>query len=198
MYRILSATAVVLGLVLTPAVSGQKTADETKKQDLSARTPDCVYVGTPYDVIDRMLEMAPLREGDLVYDLGCGDGRIVVAAARRYGCRGVGYDISPERVKESLENVQKNRVDRLVTIEQEDIFQLDLRQVNVIMLYLLPEMNLRLLPQLKKLKPGTWIVAHDYGIEGIRPDRSVKMTSLEDGVKHYVYLFKTPLKKEDQ
>jgi SAM-dependent methyltransferase len=198
MYRILSATAVVLGLVLTPAVSGQKTADVTKKQDLSARTPDCVYVGTPYDVIDKMLEMAPIRKGDLVYDLGCGDGRIVVAAARRYGCRGVGYDISPERVKESLENVQKNRVDRLVTIEQEDIFRLDLRQANVIMLYLLPEMNLRLLPQLKKLKPGTWIVAHDYGIEGIRPARSVTMTSLEDGVKHYVYLFKTPLKKEDQ
>jgi SAM-dependent methyltransferase len=197
MYRILSATAVVLGLVLTPAVSGQKTADETKKQDLSARTPDCVYVGTPYDVIDKMLEMAPMRSGDLVYDLGCGDGRIVVAAARRYGCRGVGYDISPERVKESLENVQKNRVGRLVGIQQEDIFQLDLRQANVIMLYLLPEMNLRLLPQLEKLKPGTRIVAHDYGIQGIRPDRSATMTSLEDGVKHYVYLFKTPLKKED-
>ena len=197
MYRILSATAVVLGLVLTPAVSGQKTADDTKKQDLSARTPDCVYVGTPYDVIDRMLEMASIRKGDLVYDLGCGDGRIVVAAARRFGCRGVGYDISPQRVEESLENVQKNRVDRLVTIEEQDIFQLDLRQANVIMLYLLPEMNLRLLPQLKQLKPGTRIVAHDYGIEGIRPDRTVTMTSLEDGVKHYVYLFTTPLTKEE-
>jgi len=198
MYRILSATAVVLGLVLAPAMSGQKTADEAKKQDLSARTPDCVYVGTPYDVIDKMLEMAAIRKGDLVYDLGCGDGRIVVAAARRYGCRGVGYDISPQRVEESLENVRKNRVDRLVTIEQKDIFQLDLRQANVIMLYLLPEMNLRLLPQLQKLKPGTRIVAHDYGIEGITPDRSVKMISLEDGVKHYVYLFTTPLTKEGQ
>jgi len=198
MYRILSATAVVLGLVLAPAMSGQQTGEEAKKQDLSARTPDCVYVGTPYDVIDKMLETAAIGKGDLVYDLGCGDGRIVVAAARRYGCRGVGYDISPQRVEESLENVRKNRVDRLVTIEQEDIFQLDLGQANVIMLYLLPEMNLRLLPQLKKLKPGTQIVAHDYGIEGIRPDRTATMTSLEDGVKHYVYLFKTPLQKEDQ
>jgi SAM-dependent methyltransferase len=196
MYRVLSATALVLGLVLAPAVWGQKAADEAQKQDLSAQTPDCVYVGTPYDVIDRMLEMAPLREGDLVYDLGCGDGRIVVAAARRYGCQGVGYDISPERVKESLENVRKNGVGRLVTIQQQDIFRLDLRKADALMLYLLPEMNVRLLPQLKQLKPGTWIVAHDYGIEGVKPDRTVTMTSLEDGVRHYVYLFTTPLTKE--
>lgn len=197
MYRIFSATAVMLALVLALVMSGQATPEETKTQDESARTPDCVYVGTPYDVIDKMLEMASIHKGDLVYDLGCGDGRIVVAAAKRYGCRGVGYDVNPERIKESLENVRKSRVGRLVKIEQEDIFTLDLRPANVILLYLLPDMNRKLVPQLEKLRPGSRIVTHDYDIEGVEPESRVTMTSLEDGVEHYVYLFTAPLKTED-
>jgi SAM-dependent methyltransferase len=198
MYRMLSATVVVLGLVLAPAMPGQETREKAAPQDKSARTPDCVYVGTPYDVIDKMVEMASLRRGDLVYDLGCGDGRIVVAAAKRSGCRAVGYDINPVRIEESLENVRKNRVGRLVKIEQEDIFKVDLRPASVVMLYLLPDMNRKLLPQLEKLTPGSRIVTHDYSLEGIEPDRSVTMASLEDGVEHYVYLYTSPLKKEGQ
>jgi SAM-dependent methyltransferase len=196
MRRVLSRTVIIVGLVLIPVTWGQETGEEVKKPDKSTRTPDCVYVGTPYDVIDKMLEMASIRKGDLVYDLGCGDSRILVAAARRYGCQGVGYDISPERIEESLKNIQGNQVGSLVKVEQQDIFQLDLRPANVIMLYLLPGMNRKLLPQLRRLKPGSRIVTHDYGIKGIEPDRTVEMTSLEDGVEHYVYLFIAPLKKE--
>ena len=198
MYRFLSATVIVLGLVPALTISEQDAAQEANNQEEAEHTPDCVYVGTPYDVIDKMLEVGSIRRGDLVYDLGCGDGRIIVAAAKRYGCRGVGYDINPQRIQESLQNVQKSQVGPLVKIKQGDIFKVDLRPANVLMLYLLPEMNRRLLPQLKTLKPGSRIVTHDYGIEGVTPDRSVTMHSLEDGVPHYIYLFKTPLKKEDE
>jgi len=198
MYRFLSATVIISGLLLAPTISEQDAAQEANNQEQAERTPDCVYVGTPYDVIDKMLEIGSIRRGDLVYDLGCGDGRIVVAAAKRYGCRGVGYDINPERIRESRQNVQQNQVGPLVKIKQGDIFKVDLRPANVLMLYLLPEMNLELLPQLEKLKPGSRIVTHDYGIEGVTPDRSVTMTSLEDGVPHYIYLFKMPLRKEDE
>lgn len=196
MYRVLFAAAVVLGLVWTLVMAGQDTDVPASEEDQAEGTPDCVYVGTPHDVIDKMLETASIRQGDLVYDLGCGDGRIVVAAARRHGCRGVGYEINPVRVDEAGKNVEKNGVGRLVKIRQEDIFGVDLRPCNVVMLYLLPEMNLRLLPQLEKLKPGSQIVTHDYDIEGVVPDRVVEMDSLEDGVEHYVYLFKTPLTRE--
>jgi ribosomal protein L11 methylase PrmA len=197
MYRMLSTTVLLAGFVLGPAASGQLTAQEANKQVEPDRTPDCVYVGTPYDVIDKMLQTASIQKSDLVYDLGCGDGRIVVSAAKRYGCRGVGYDISPQRIEESLENVRKNQVGHLVKIEKQDIFTLDLSPVNVIMLYLLPSMNKKLIPQLEKLRPGSRIVSHDYRIEGIAADKSVTMSSLEDGAKHYVYLYTAPLKEEE-
>ena len=195
MYRVLSAT--ILGaslLLLAPAPIQADTAEDEQQSD-SPRTPDCVYVGTPYDVIDAMLDKGSIRRSDLVYDLGCGDGRIVVAAAKRFGCRGVGYDINPIRIKESLENVRTNGVQRLVRIKQADIFELDLSEVDVIMLYLLPSMNERLIPQLKKLRPGARIVSHNYDIEGIARDKSVTVRSLEDGVKHYIYVYVAPLRE---
>src|SRR5512145_219992 len=96
------------------------------------RTPDVVYVGTPYDVVSRMLRMAQIKKSDLVYDLGCGDGRILVLAAQKYGCRAVGYDIDPVRVRASRENVERNKVGKLVEIVQADIFTLDLRKADVI------------------------------------------------------------------
>ncbi len=196
MHRILWTMVIFAASSLGPLTSGPAVAGEAKGGAKSSRTPDCVYVGTPYDVIDRMLDVASIKKTDLVYDLGCGDGRIVVAASKRFGCSGVGYDISPERVEESLENVRKNRVDHLVRIEQEDIFTLDLGPVDVVMLYLLPDMNRRLIPQLEELRPGSRIVSHDYSIEGIREDKYVSMTSLEDGVKHYIYLYTAPLTRE--
>ena len=157
---------------------------------------DVIYVATPQDVVDRMLELAEVRKDDLVYDLGCGDGRIVVTAAKKYGCRAVGFDIDPRRVEESLDNVQKNNVGDLVTIEQNDIFTLDLSEADVITMFLLSRLNVKLIPQLEKLKPGSRIVSHNFAMEGVKPDKVIKMSSNEDPFEHIIYLWATPLKKE--
>ncbi|MFZ2145734.1 MAG: methyltransferase domain-containing protein [Sedimentisphaerales bacterium] len=173
-------------------------AQEVRKQVESSREPDVIFVPTPQDVVDRMLELAEVKKDDLVYDLGCGDGRIVVTAAKRYGCKAVGYDIDPERVEESLDNVEKNEVGHLVRIEQKDIFTLDLSKANVITLYLLPSLNVKLIPQLEKLKPGSRIVSHDFRMKGVKPDKVIKLTSNEDGGEHKVFLWTTPLKKREK
>ena len=133
------------------------------------RKPDVIYVPTPQEVVDKMLEMAEIKAGDVLYDLGCGDGRIVVTAAKRYGIKAFGYDIDPARIRESLVNVKSNNVEHLVTIKQEDIFTLDLREANVVTLYLLPELNVKLMPQLAQLKPGSRIVSHDFSMRGAKP-----------------------------
>ncbi len=157
--------------------------------------PDVLYVPTPQEVVDKMLEIAKVTKDDLLYDLGCGDGRFVVTAAKRYGCRAVGYDISPRRVKESLENVKKNNVGHLVRIEQKDIFTLDLSKADVITLFLLPSLNLKLIPQLDKLKPGSRIVSYRFGMRGVMPDKTVNFTSPKDNSQHTFYLWTTPLNK---
>lgn len=161
------------------------------------RTPDVIFVPTPQDVVDKMLELAQVSKDDLVYDLGCGDGRIVVTAAKKYGCKAVGYDIDPQRIEESLENVQKNGVGDLVRIEQKDIFTLDLSDANVVTLYLLPRLNVKLIPQLEKLKPGSRIVSHDFRMRGVKPDQSVTLTSDEDHAEHKIFLWTTPLQKKE-
>jgi SAM-dependent methyltransferase len=146
-------------------------------------------------VVDKMLELAEVKKDDLLYDLGCGNGIIVVTAAKRYGCKAVGYDIARKRVRESLANVEKNNVGDLVRIEQKDIFTLDLSEANVITLYLLPSLNVKLIPQLEKLKPGSRIVSHDFDMKGVKPDQIVKITSDSDNSEHTVYLWTTPLTK---
>jgi SAM-dependent methyltransferase len=157
--------------------------------------PDVIFVPTPQDVVDKMLDLVKVTKDDLLYDLGCGDGRIVVTAAKKFGCTAVGYDIDPNRIKESLANVRENDVGHLVKIEQKDIFTLDLSKANVITLYLLPELNVRLIPQLDKLRPGSRIVSHDFSMEGVKPDEVITMTSEEDNYDHTVYFWTTPLKK---
>ena len=157
---------------------------------------DVIFVPTPQDVVDKMLQLAEVKKDDLLYDLGCGDGRIVVTAARRYGCKAVGFDIDPRRIEESLENVQKNKVGHLVGIEQRDIFTLDLSKADVITLFLLSRLNVKLIPQLEKLKPGSRIVSHSFAMEGIKPDKVVTMFSSEDQYEHTIYFWVTPLKKE--
>ncbi|MHC4112894.1 MAG: methyltransferase domain-containing protein [Planctomycetota bacterium] len=170
-------------------------AEEAKDEFKKIREPDVIFVPTPQDVVDKMLELAEVKKDDLIYDLGCGDGRIVVTVAKKFGCKAIGYDIDPNRVKESLENVAKNNVGHLVTIEQKDIFTLDLSKANVITLYLLPELNVKLIPQLEKLKPGSRIVSHDFSMEGVKPDKVVTITSDRDKYTHTVYLWTVPLKK---
>jgi len=165
---------------------------------LQMRTPDVVYVGTPYDVVSRMLKLAALKKEDVVYDLGCGDGRMVVLAAKKYGCRGIGYEIDPERVAAAQENVRKNGVGDLVKIIQEDLFTIDLSNAGVLSLYLLPDINEKLLPQFEKLRPGCRLVFHDYGLEGIEADQVIRVTSNEDNASHTLYLYTTPLKPEKE
>ncbi|MFM1747909.1 MAG: hypothetical protein RLZZ188_1575 [Verrucomicrobiota bacterium] len=133
------------------------------------RTPDVIYVPTPQAVVDVMLRMAELRPDDVVYDLGCGDGRIVVTAAKLHGVKAIGYDIDPERVREARANVRAAGVEHLVRIEQADVFTLDLTGATVITLYLLPQLNVRLMPQLAKLRPGARILSHNFDMRGAKP-----------------------------
>jgi ribosomal protein L11 methylase PrmA len=180
-------------LILAAALSvGASPKDKSTKW---MRNPDVVYVGTPYDVVSKMLQMARVRKQDLVYDLGCGDARMLILAAQKYGCRGIGYDIDPERVSASMENVARNHVEKLVKIVQADIFTLDLSKANVIPMYLLPEMNRKLLPQLDKLKPGSRLVCHDYDLEGIVADETITVVSNEDNSSHTLSLYTAPLKR---
>ena len=163
------------------------------------KEPDVIYVPTPQAVVDKMLEMAEVKKGDVVYDLGCGDARIVVTAAKKYGVKAYGFDIDPKRIKESLENVRTNKVEHLVTIKQQDIFTLDLRQASVVTLYLLPELNVRLMPQLEKLKPGSRIVSHDFDMRGAKPVQTHRMSSSgreDDQSEHSVYKWVVPWEKE--
>ena len=159
------------------------------------RTPDVIYVPTPQPVVNKMLELARVTKNDLVYDLGCGDGRIVVTAAKRYGARAVGFDIDPTRVKEARANVKNNRVEHLVTIEQKDIFTLDLTPANVVTLYLLPKLNDRLVPQLEKLAPGSRVVSHDFSITGIKPVRELSLTPSTDGDEHEIFFYTIPFQR---
>jgi len=159
--------------------------------------PDVVFIPTPHDIVERMLELASVGKTDVLYDLGCGDGRIVVAAAKTFGCRAVGLDIDANRVKVSRENVKKNHVQDLVTIEHQDLFKADLRPASVITVYLSARYNSRLIPQFEKLKPGSRIVSHLFDMPGVTPERVVEVTSREDGRRHTLYLWTTPLKKRD-
>ena len=167
--------------------------DEVTKKNNEHREPDVIFVPTPQNVVDKMLELAQVKKDDLLYDLGCGDGRIVVTAAKRYGCRAVGYDIDPECVELSIQNVQKNNVGHLVKIEQKDIFTLDLSEASVIALYLLPSLNVKLFPQLEKLRPGSRIISHEFRMRGVKPDKIIKLHSNYDQQEHKIYLWTTPL-----
>lgn len=145
------------------------------------REPDVYYVPTPQEVVIEMLQMTRVTQNDIVYDLGCGDGRIVITAAKVFGARGVGVDIDPVRIKESNENARKIGVtDRVKFIEQ-DLFKTDIREASVVSLYLFPELNLRLRPKLlRELRPGTRIVSHEFDMGDWKPDnmgtvRNVKL-----------------------
>ena len=170
-------------------------ADVTARKP--ARQPDVHFVPTPHETVEIMLRLADISKNDIVYDLGCGDGRIVIAAAKKSGVRAWGFDIDPVRVAESKANVKKAGVEKLVTIEEKDIFTLDLSKATVVTLYLLPELNVRLVPQLQKLKPGSRIVSHDFDIAGYRPD-VVARVNTKRGHQSKVYLWTTPLQKDDR
>ena len=160
----------------------QKTATnvQTSQIESEVQTPesklDVPYLPTPKEVVAEMLELADVKGDDVLYDLGCGDGRVVIAAAQKFGTRGVGVDIDPQRIKEANENAQKAGVRDRVKFLQQDLFQTDLSEATVVMLYLLPDINLKLRPKLlQELKPGTRIVSHDFDMGEWKPQRVVQV-----------------------
>jgi predicted RNA methylase len=178
--------------VLVCALALPAAAQDAAKKE---RKPDVIFVPTPNETVDKMLQMAEVKKGDILYDLGCGDGRIVIAAAKKYGVKAIGVDIDPERVKESLANVKKEGVGHLVTIKQADIFELDFSDANVVTMYLLPELNVKLMPKLAKLKPGTRIVSHDFDMKGAKPKETVNVET-DRGYDSTVYKWVVPWEKE--
>ena len=161
------------------------------------RTPDVGFVPTPMAAVERMIAMADIKTGELVYDLGCGDGRIVVAAAQRYGVRAVGVDINPERVVESRANAVTAGVENLVSIRQADIFTLDLSEADVVFTYLTPRLNQRLMPQLRKLKPGSRIISYEFDMGNAKPVELVR-ERFDGYAEQRIYKWVVPWEETDR
>ncbi|MFN6569367.1 class I SAM-dependent methyltransferase [Dendronalium sp. ChiSLP03b] len=158
-----------------PSLTAQ-TETTTPTSQPQERPGDVPYVPTPQPVVDAMLKVAKVNKNDILYDLGSGDGRIVVTAAQKYGTRGTGIDIDPQRIKEANENAQKAGVTDRVKFVQQDLFNTNLSDATVVTLYLLPDINLKLRPKLfKELKPGTRIVSHAFDMGDWKPQQTLQV-----------------------
>jgi len=153
--------------------------------------PDIHFVPTPPEVVDAMLQLAQVKPGDLLYDLGCGDGRIVIAAAQKYGAQAIGFEIDTALVKEARAKARQAGLTGRVAIQQADIFSVDLSPATVVTLYLLSILNQRLLPRLRQLKPGARVVSHEFEMEGYPPQQTVSVKTA-DGRKRELYLWVAP------
>ena len=150
------------------------------------------FVPTPTAVVEKMLELGEVDRNDVLFDLGCGDGRIVITAAKRFGTRGVGIDIDPQRIEESLRAAKEEGVEGLVEFRLQDVMKADIREATVVTLYLLPESNSLLRPLLEEqLKPGTPVVSHNYSIPGWEA-KEVSYVTLQDGTgqDHTIFVYK--------
>src|SRR5215470_8974410 len=151
------------------------------------RTPDVPYVPTTEEAVRAMLKLADVKKTDIVYDLGCGDGRIVIAAAKIYGARGVGIDIDPDRIREAKENAKKAGVENLVRFEENDLFQANFREATVVTLFLLRSVNLKLRPKLlQELKPGTRVVSNTFDMGDWRPEKEQSLPGADDDEAAYL------------
>lgn len=176
--------------VKVPAVettASPETADEKRELDVP-------YVPTHEMVVDEMLKMAEVKGDDLLYDLGSGDGRIPITAAKRWGTRGVGIDLDPVRIKEANENARKAGVTDKVKFIEGDIFKENFSEATVLTLYLLPDVNMKLRPQILQMKPGTRVVSHNYDMGDWEPEKT-KTIKTPDGSQHYVYFWRVPAQK---
>ncbi len=179
-------------LVSAIAILGAAFAQEPR------RTPDVPYVPTTEAAVQAMLKLANVQKTDVVYDLGCGDGRIVIAAAKDFGARGVGIDIDPQRIREAKENAQKAKVEDKVRFEEGDLFQADFHEATVVTLFLLPTVNEKLRPKLlESLKPGTRIVSNTFDMGQWKPEKTVTVGDPEEVsfLSHKLYLWTVPEKK---
>jgi len=182
--------ASILLFAVAGICSGARSFDDKKGDNLGP------YVPTPQEVVDEMLKLAQVKKGDVVYDLGCGDGRIVITAAKRFGARGVGVEYDAKVAKLAIDNVKKEKLEGAVTILHEDAFKVDVSPATVVTLFLLPESNLKLRPILQaKLKPGARIVAHNFDLGDWKPARTVQVKDRE-GVRHTLYLWKIEPEKK--
>lgn len=161
-----------------------------------AGEPSVPYVPTPQEVVERMLQIAKVGPNDYLIDLGSGDGRIVITAARKHGARGFGVDLNPERIQESNENARRAGVTDKVAFYQRDLFETDLSEASVITMYLLPRVNLELRPKLLALKPGTRVVSHDFSMDEWKPDVHITMDAKDKyggaGGKSDIYFWVIP------
>ena len=183
--RIQRISKLFLALVAVGALTVALAQEPEQKKKL-----DVPYVPTPQSVVDAMLKLAAVTKSDVVYDLGCGDGRIVITAAKTHGARGIGIDIDPERIKEANANAQKAGVTDRVKFLEQDLFQTDFKEASVVTLYLLPDINLKLRPKLQsELKPGTRIVSHAFDMGDWQPEKT------ENVEGRTIYLWTIPPKK---
>jgi len=162
------------------------------------REPDVPYVPTTDKAVEAMLKLAGVTKSDIVYDLGCGDGRIVIAAAKLFGARGVGIDINPVRIEEAKENARKAGVEKLVRFEENDLFEANFKEATVVTLFLLPNINLKLRPKLlQDLKPGTRVVSNTFDMGDWKPEKEITLEN--DGeysyLSHRLYLWTVPTPK---
>lgn len=161
-------------------------------------TPDVPYVPTTPEAVDEMLKLAGVKSSDIVYDLGCGDGRIVVAAAKTYGAHGVGIDINPVRIAEAKANAKQAGVEHLVRFEENDLFKADFHEATVVTLFLLSDVNLRLLPRLlSDLKPGSRIVSNTFTMGDWKAEKEVIVGAAAENafLSRKLYLWTVPAKK---
>lgn len=164
----------------------------------SRREPDVPFVPTTDAAVHAMLKLATVTRSDVVYDLGCGDGRLVIAAAKEYGARGVGVDIDPERIREAKENARKSGVESLVRFEESDLFKADIHEASVVTLFLLSSINEKLRPKLvRELKPGTRIVSNTFRMGDWKPDREETVERTDDDAyfSRKLYLWIVPRRK---
>ena len=156
-----------IGLLFATALCAQT---QERRDEVDIHAP---YVATPYVVVDAMLALARVNQADLLIDLGCGDGRIAIEAAKRYGARAIGVDIDPQRIAEAKENAKREGVENLVRFEEQNVFDTDLTRATVVTLYLLQNINIRLSPVLKRqLKPGARIVSHSFDMGIWKPAKT--------------------------
>ena len=176
-------------LVLFFAALATVAATSSAQQPAQLRSPDVIFVPTPQEVVDAMLKLAKVGPNDVVYDLGSGDGRIPITAAKTYGARGVGIDIDPQRIREANENLKTAAVGDKVKFLNQDLFTTPIGEATVVTLYLLPSLNLKLLPKLNaELKPGTRIVSHAFDMGDIKPQQTLNVNG------RTVYFWTVPIK----
>ena len=186
--RIFRSPVPFLALILAAAVAASAQTPSTRKE------PDVPYVPTHEKVVAEMLKVAKVKKSDVLYDLGSGDGRIVITAAQRFGTRGTGIELLPALVQEARDNARKAGVSELAKFVEGDIFEANISDATVVTLYLLPAVNMKLRPKLLELRPGTRIVSHNYDMGDWKPEKTIKL-NLPDG-EHIVFYWVVPPRKK--